>query len=107
MLPEVLIFITHRVVLHSLILESGYTTFGRGAGNAICLDNPAVSRDHGAFHYRAGVLSIVDHHSTNGIFVNGMRTRRKVLYTGDYVLIGCYKVFVKHGSEQPRNAFAG
>ena len=101
MLPEVLIFITHRVVLHSLILESGYTTFGRGAGNAICLDNPAVSRDHGAFHYRAGVLSVVDHHSTNGIFVNGMRTRRKVLYTRDSVLVCCYMVFVKHGSEQP------
>ncbi|QMV72994.1 FHA domain-containing protein [Comamonas piscis] len=107
MLPEVLIFITHRVVLHSLILESGYTPFGRGAGNAIRLDNPAVSRDHGAFSYRAGVLSIEDHHSRNGIFVNGLRMHRKVLYSGDYVLIGCYKVFVKHGSEQPRHAFAG
>lgn len=107
MLPEVLIFITHRVVLQSLTLENGYTTFGRGVGNAICLDNPAVSRNHGAFHYRAGVLSIEDHRSMNGIFVNGMRMRRKVLYSGDYVLIGCYKVFVKHGSEHPRNAYAG
>lgn len=107
MLPEVLIFIKPWAVLHSRILEHGFTTFGRGADNEICLDDSGVSRDHGAFYYRAGVLSIEDHSSKNGIFVNGMRVRRKVLYTGDYVALSCFKVFIKHGSEHPRNVYAG
>lgn len=105
--PEVLIFIHLGVVLQSCNLEHGFTRFGRGASNAICLDDPGVSRDHGTFYYRAGVLCIEDHSSKNGIFVNGMRVRRKVLYTGDFVLIGCFKAFIKHGSEHPRHAYAG
>ena len=102
MLPEILISLEAGMTLHSRILEQGFTTFGRLPNSDVCLDDPSVSRNHGAFSYRFGVFMVEDHGSSNGVFVNGLRVKRCVLLTGDKVQIGPFEIYIKHGSEQPK-----
>ncbi|GAB2824358.1 hypothetical protein GCM10027276_28910 [Comamonas piscis] len=81
-----------------LKLGKGQTLFGRGLGCGLCLDSQGVSRDHGAFSYYIGVLMVEDHDSTNGIFVNGLKVKRQVLYTGDRVKVGPVEIYIQKGS---------
>jgi pSer/pThr/pTyr-binding forkhead associated (FHA) protein len=41
---------------------------------------------------------IEDHNSTNGIFVNGLKVKRQVLYTGDRVKVGPVEIYIQKGS---------
>jgi len=86
------------MMLRSYTLQEGFTTFGRYTNSEICLDDPTVSRDHGAFLLRSGVLLVEDHQSFNGIFMNGVRIRRRVLYQGDRLTIGPFEIYVKQGT---------
>lgn len=86
------------MMLRSYTLHQGYTTFGRNTGSEICLDDPTVSRDHGAFLLRSGVLVVVDHQSANGIFMDGLRAKRRVLYEGDRLTVGPFEIYVKQGT---------
>ena len=81
-----------------LKLGKGQTLIGRGLGCGLRLDNQGVSRDHGAFSYYIGVLMVEDHDSTNGIFVNGNKIKRQVLYTGDRVTMGPVEIYIQRGS---------
>ena len=102
-LPEILIKDQNELLIRSLILEDGFSTIGREPNNAIVLDHPSVSRDHGAFFLRErfGILLVEDHGSTNGTFVNGMRVKRAILYTGDIVQMGDFQCYIRHGSTVP------
>ena len=108
MLPELLIKDEGDVVLRSLILEDGFTTFGRVPESNIVLDGPSISRNHGAFYHRErfGILTIEDHGSLNGTFVNGLQIKRKILFSGDVVLVGDYEIHVRHGSSEPQRTEA-
>lgn len=86
------------MMLRAYTLHEGYTTFGRYMGSEICLDDPTVSKDHGAFLLRSGVLVVVDHQSSNGIFMDGLRTKRRVLYEGDRLTVGPFEIYVKQGT---------
>ena len=103
MLPELLVKNARSQVLHSLIVSEGEFTVGREPTCNIVLPTPDISRDHGAFTHSThfGVLSVEDHRSKNGIFVNGLQVRRSVLYTGDVVRIGDYQIHVRQGSSGP------
>lgn len=103
MLPEIVIFHEAGKMLRSFSLQDGFTTFGRFPNSEICMDDPCVSRDHGAFSLRCGVLMIEDHDSSNGILMNGIKIKRKVLYGGDRLTIGPFEIHVKRGSVAPRN----
>jgi pSer/pThr/pTyr-binding forkhead associated (FHA) protein len=64
-------------------------TIGRDARN----DVPLVSEDVSGHHARllkdaSGHFDIVDEGSTNGIYVNGTRTVRQTLHSGDVVKLG-------------------
>ena len=104
MLPELLVKDAQAHVMHSLIVNEGSFSVGRVPDCSIVLPSPDISRDHGAFTHNSlfGVLSVVDHHSKNGIFVNGIQVRRKVLYSGDVVRIGNYEILVRQGSSGPQ-----
>ena len=103
MLPELLVRDKNELILRSLILEDGYSTIGREPTSTVVLDDPSVSRNHGAFFLRErfGILTVEDHGSMNGTFVNGLQVKRKILYAGDIVQMGDFQIYIRHGSTLP------
>lgn len=101
MLPEIVISHSASKMLRSFTLQDGFTTFGRLLNNEICMDDPSVSRDHGAFFFKRGVLTVEDYNSTNGTFMSGIKVRRKVLHDGDRLTVGPFEIHIKRGSELP------
>ncbi len=63
-------------------------TLGRARENALVLDDPRVSRQHGRLVVRRGTLVYTDLGSTNGTRVNGIRVDECVLAMGDRVVLG-------------------
>ena len=100
MAKDILVKDKKRLSLHTWSLEEGFSTFGRDPASRFVLDDPSVSRSHGAFFLRerAGVLTLEDHGSTNGTLVNGVPIKRKILYAGDVVQIGDFQLYILQGS---------
>lgn len=101
MLPEIVVSRGSSAERRSITLQEGFTTFGRFRESEICLNDPGVSRDHGAFSLRFGVLVVEDHHSTNGVVMDGIKVKRKVLHSGDRLKVGPFEIYVKNGSVDP------
>lgn len=101
MLPEIVVSHEEAKMLRSFTLQDGFTTFGRFLDSEICMDDPSVSRDHGAFSFRRGVLMVEDHDSSNGILMNGIKIKRKVLHGGDRLTVGPFEIHVKRGTVGP------
>lgn len=102
MLPQIVVSDQAKLMFKSFTLHEGFTTFGRDKGSEICLEDPSVSRDEGAFSFRHGVLVIEDHNSSVGIFMDGIQIKRRVLYSGDRLTIGPFDIQVKQGTVAPR-----
>ena len=63
-------------------------TIGREVGNDIVIPSSEVSRKHAEIVPMPGGYHLTDH-STNGLFVNGVRTdKTQVLGRGDVIKIG-------------------
>lgn len=62
-------------------------TFGRNSDNDIVLNSALVSRHHGYFDLSGGEIKVSDIGSTNGIWVNGVKTMNAVLRKGDILRI--------------------
>ncbi len=60
---------------------------GRGSASGITLDDTEVSRAHAALTAENGVVVVTDR-SSNGTFINGVRSPRATLGNGDQVRIG-------------------
>ncbi len=70
-------------------LKSRLTTAGRSTGADIPLLSALASRRHATFSLSDGAVSVADHGSRNGVFVNGERiTDPRPLRLGDVVTIG-------------------
>lgn len=69
-------------------------TFGRNADNAIVLDTPLASRQHGALVFHEGDWCVINQ-STNGTTVNGRKVgeRPQPVKHGDVVGVGKQKLF--------------
>ena len=69
-------------------LAEGRTMLGRGSGNHVVIDSPAVSGRHAEIVYRgADGYSIIDLDSLNGLTHEGRRIASKVLHAGDRLYI--------------------
>ena len=68
--------------------RGGMVRVGRGTDNDIVLRDERVSRHHGQFTSRHGVMVYTDLDSTNGSLVNGARVREAGLGVGDTVRLG-------------------
>lgn len=69
------------------------TSIGRGPGNALALDDDAVSNEHAVVTWRNDDWWIQDLGSTNGTLLNGRRiTAVTKLQSGDVVQIGRVKL---------------
>ena len=67
-------------------------TIGRAPDNAVIIDNPAVSGHHARVFSESGAVILEDLNSTNGTFVNGQHTTRRVLRAGDVLQVGKHQI---------------
>jgi transcriptional regulator with GAF, ATPase, and Fis domain len=61
---------------------------GRDPANAVCLNDPSVSRRHCLIRGEAGQFKIIDLDSFNGTFVNGVPVNERSLEHGDQIAVG-------------------
>jgi pSer/pThr/pTyr-binding forkhead associated (FHA) protein len=64
------------------------TTLGRSRDCDVLIEDPSASRRHAELRQEGTAYWIVDLDSTNGLEVNGMRTKRAKLQNGDRITIG-------------------
>jgi pSer/pThr/pTyr-binding forkhead associated (FHA) protein len=74
-------------------------TIGRSPDNALIIDNPAVSGHHARVFSESGAVILEDLNSTNGTFVNGQHTTRRVLRNGDVLQIGKHQLVFENTQE--------
>jgi pSer/pThr/pTyr-binding forkhead associated (FHA) protein len=74
-------------------------TIGRSPDNAVIIDNPAVSGHHARVFSESGAVILEDLNSTNGTFVNGQHTTRRVLRSGDVLLVGKHQLVFDNTQE--------
>lgn len=78
-------------------LLAGSAGIGRDEGSLVVLEDPLVSRNHASVSVQAdGSVVLQDLHSTNGVFINGVRLSRPdvVLCEGDRLLLGTTEISV-------------
>jgi hypothetical protein len=71
-----------------MTLEMDLVTIGSVPGNNIVLPDPAVSKKHAGIRRAAEGYELADLGSTNGVYVNGQRTAKRVLVPGDVIRVG-------------------
>jgi eukaryotic-like serine/threonine-protein kinase len=77
-------------------------TIGKGAGNDIVVEDPAVSRSHATLRWENGEWLVFDHGSKNGSFVNERRVSGSYpLRPGDVLLMGRTQLSIVTGPHQP------
>jgi ABC transport system ATP-binding/permease protein len=69
-------------------LDDPMVYVGRSFTSGMRLDDHTVSRRHAIFVRRAGRTRILDDHSVNGTFVNGVRVEEATLSDSDVVVLG-------------------
>jgi pSer/pThr/pTyr-binding forkhead associated (FHA) protein len=74
-------------------------TIGRSPDNVLIIDNPAVSGHHARVFSESGAVILEDLNSTNGTFVNGQHTVRRVLRNGDVLQIGKHQLVFENTQE--------
>jgi pSer/pThr/pTyr-binding forkhead associated (FHA) protein len=77
------------------ILPGSIKTVGRATGADFIVDAALVSRVHCRLTAGATELEVLDLESTNGTFVNGERTARAILNTGDRLGVGRVDLIVE------------
>ncbi|MBE0477183.1 MAG: DUF3662 domain-containing protein [Coriobacteriia bacterium] len=77
---------------HDVVLRSERVVVGRLGECGICLADANASRKHAAFVRDGEGWAIEDLGSTNGTFVNGVRSPRSRLRDGDVIQIGVTKL---------------
>ncbi|MCL2652648.1 MAG: FHA domain-containing protein [Propionibacteriaceae bacterium] len=77
----------------SYLLDKPAITVGRSNGRDILLDDITVSRHHATFDLADGVVTITDHGSLNGTYVNReLIEGSQTLKRGDEVQIGKFRM---------------
>lgn len=67
-------------------------TIGRGSGNDITIDNPAVSSRHARIFSEKAFVVLEDLGSTNGTFVNGEKIKKAVINSADDITVGKHQL---------------
>lgn len=77
---------------------------GRDSGNQLMLPSTSISRHHATFEAEGGKVTITDHQSSNGTFVNGQQVQKTTLKEGDEILFGEVSIkiaFTKEKEKRP------
>ena len=67
-------------------------TIGRGPGNDIMIDNPAISSTHARIFREKDFIVLEDLGSTNGTFVNGEKIKKAVINSRDDITVGKHRL---------------
>ena len=78
--------------LRPIALGAPVITIGRAADNDVVLNHPQVSGYHARMELLQNGYRILDHGSTNHVYVNTQRVMQQVLTPGDEVRIGPFKL---------------
>lgn len=74
-----------------IVLAEGLTTIGRAAEAVLFLDDITVSRRHATIRRAGDAVSITDHGSLNGTYLNGRLTEEETpIGHGDELRIGVF-----------------
>ena len=92
-MPKVIVSVDG-VVIKEVQLTKERTTVGRRPYNDIVIDNLAVSGEHAVLTLAAGKVTVEDHNSTNGTYVNGQSVRSQALRHDDVIELGRYQLRV-------------
>jgi adenylate cyclase len=90
----------------SIRLVRPQLTIGRRASCDICLHFPNISGIHCELSFTEGCWAIRDLNSTNGIKVNGIRVKKKILRPGDTLSIAKRQFTIAYEFEPGRHALA-
>jgi|SRR6187401_3303705 len=80
------------------ILPGNIKTIGRAKRADFIVDAALVSRVHCRLTAGATELEVIDLESTNGTFVNGERTDRATLKTGDRLGVGRVELVIERSN---------
>jgi ABC-type multidrug transport system ATPase subunit/pSer/pThr/pTyr-binding forkhead associated (FHA) protein len=78
--------------IHPIPLTDAVTTIGRAPDNVVVFNHPQISGHHVRIHQTSAGHRIVDHGSTNHVYVNAQRTTCWDLRPGDEIRIGPFKL---------------
>lgn len=81
-----LVAVDDEQVVH--LLNRSIMIIGRAEDCDIQIDSKKISRKHACLRVASTAVIIEDMGSTNGVFVNGRRTKKQLLHDGDEVLVG-------------------
>jgi hypothetical protein len=90
---------SHGVIIKEIPLDKQRLTIGRKPDNDIVLDDQAASGHHVRIIQIQSVFFIEDAGSSNGTYVNGKKTDRKQLVSGDQVTIGQHSLLYQEDSK--------
>jgi len=93
-------FTSGQMAGRKLTLSGDKYTMGRKSGLDITLQDDSCSGDHAELRREGGEWKIVDHHSSNGTWLNDQKISSETLSVGDVVQVGNTK-FVFLGGDRP------
>lgn len=79
-------------VLGHYFVDKAVFSIGRRSDNDICLDDPAISKEHAVVTTVANDQMLEDRGSSNGTFVNEEKVAKRILQNGDVIHIGPYSL---------------
>ncbi len=77
------------------ILTQDACIIGRSPDADLILPHTAISRHHATIEASNGQISIIDHDSTNGIFLNGEQVKQATIKKGDFLTLGPYTMVLR------------
>ena len=84
-------------------LDRGVVTIGRSEECTFAINHPSVSRVHAVVHPVApGRFEVLDKESANGLRINGVDMRRKILEGGDVIELGDVQMRYFEQGQAPR-----
>ncbi|NND00240.1 MAG: AAA family ATPase [Gammaproteobacteria bacterium] len=85
--------------LSEFVVKDTRVLIGRDSDNDITLVSEFISRHHAQIAMdQEGCFSIKDLNSTNGVYVNGVKTQRSNLKDGDRIIMGYHQMVFKDSS---------
>ncbi|HEX5421296.1 MAG TPA: AAA family ATPase [Gammaproteobacteria bacterium] len=99
--PGVDLLLRDELVQH-YTLPSGRVIIGRTPDNDLQIPSKFISRHHAQITNLESRCVIEDLNSTNGIFIDGRRVKRRILADGDAIQLGEHKLVFRDGRVQIR-----
>ena len=100
-----LIFLEGGQLGHTIRLNFDRAWFGRQPTCDFVLQGEGIGRVHFSIERRGDDYVLVDNRSTNGTFVNSVRTEHATLHAGDDIVAGTNRMQVREVSPNARHTF--